>query len=106
MVKTESTSLPNRGNDRTLMQWRLPDRPTAPFCPSEVQGIVTVPPTGSPWRKLLAVVEPGLLVSVGYMDPGNWATDIEGGSKLGHSLLKVIFLSNLMAIERVPRQCF
>ncbi|XGV98808.1 MAG: Nramp family divalent metal transporter [Leptolyngbya sp. BL-A-14] len=80
------------------MQWQLPDRPTAPFCPSEVQGVVAVPETGSQWRKLLAFVGPGLLVSVGYMDPGNWATDIEGGSRFGYSLLAVVFLSNLMAI--------
>lgn len=80
------------------MQWKLPDRPTAPFCPSEVQGVVAVPETGSQWRKLLAFVGPGLLVSVGYMDPGNWATDIEGGSRFGYSLLTVVFLSNLMAI--------
>ncbi|MBC7969310.1 MAG: Nramp family divalent metal transporter [Verrucomicrobia bacterium] len=80
------------------MQWKLPDRPTAPFCPSEVQGAVVVPQTVSGWRKLLAFVGPGLLVSVGYMDPGNWATDIGGGSKFGYSLLAVVFLSNLMAI--------
>lgn len=80
------------------MQWNLPDRPTAPFCPSEVQGAVAVPQTGSSWRKFFAFVGPGLLVSVGYMDPGNWATDIEGGSRFGYSLLTVVFLSNLMAI--------
>ncbi len=80
------------------MQWKLPDRPTAPFCPSEVQGMVTVPKTGNRWRQLLAFIGPGLLISVGYMDPGNWATDIEGGAKFGYSLLTVVFLSNLMAI--------
>lgn len=80
------------------MQWHLPDRPTAPFCPTEVQGSVAVPPQGSNWRKFLAFVGPGLLVSVGYMDPGNWATDIEGGAKFGYSLLSIIFLSNLMAV--------
>lgn len=73
------------------MPWKLPNRPTAPFCPSAVQGVVTVPSTESHWRKLLAFVGPGLLVSVGYMDPGNWATDIEGGSRFGYSLLTVIF---------------
>ena len=50
------------------------------------------------WRRLLAFVGPGYLVSVGYMDPGNWATDLAGGSKFGYTLLSVILLSNLMAI--------
>jgi manganese transport protein len=81
-----------------VVSWKLPDRPTAPFCPGEVQGTVTVPSQGSGWRKFLAFVGPGLLVSVGYMDPGNWATDIEGGAKFGYSLLSVIFISNLIAI--------
>jgi manganese transport protein len=49
-------------------------------------------------RKLLAFAGPGYLVAVGYMDPGNWATDIAGGSKFGYSLLSVILLSNLMAM--------
>lgn len=81
-----------------MLQWRLPKIPTAPFCPSEVQASVAVPSTGSAWRKFLAFVGPGLLVSVGYMDPGNWATDIAGGSQFGYALLSVIFISNLMAI--------
>lgn len=50
------------------------------------------------WRKFMAFVGPGLLVSVGYMDPGNWATDLAGGSQFGYTLLSVILLSNLMAI--------
>src|ERR1700741_2103383 len=50
------------------------------------------------WRKLLAFMGPAYMVSVGYMDPGNWATDIAGGSQFGYSLLSVILLSNLMAI--------
>ena len=49
-------------------------------------------------RRLLAFLGPGYLVSVGYMDPGNWATDLAGGSKFGYTLLSVILLSNLMAI--------
>ncbi len=51
-----------------------------------------------PWRKLLAFVGPGFMVSVGYMDPGNWGTDLAGGSKYGYALLWVILASNLMAI--------
>lgn len=50
------------------------------------------------WRKLLAFMGPAYLVSVGYMDPGNWATDIAGGSKFGYSLLWVLLMSNLMAL--------
>jgi manganese transport protein len=50
------------------------------------------------WRKLLAFAGPGYLVAVGYMDPGNWATDLAGGARYGYTLLSVIMLSNLMAI--------
>src|SRR5689334_6020626 len=53
---------------------------------------------GSWWRKVLAFAGPGYLVDVGYMDPGNWATDLAGGSAFGYSLLWVVLLSNLMAI--------
>src|SRR5690349_1103701 len=66
---------------------------------AEVKATVAVPPMGGLWwRRLLAFVGPGYLVSVGYMDPGNWATDLAGGSKFGYTLLSVILLSNLMAI--------
>ncbi|MDP2331472.1 MAG: Nramp family divalent metal transporter [Reyranella sp.] len=64
----------------------------------EVYGSIAVPLGGPWWRKLLAFAGPGYLVSVGYMDPGNWATDLAGGSKFGYTLLSVILLSNLMAI--------
>jgi manganese transport protein len=64
----------------------------------EVHGSVPVPLTGGFWRKLLAFAGPGYLVAVGYMDPGNWATDLAGGSRFGYTLLSVIMLSNLMAI--------
>src|SRR5512146_445589 len=50
------------------------------------------------WRKLFAFLGPAYLVSVGYMDPGNWATDIAGGSKFGYALIWVLVLSNLMAL--------
>jgi manganese transport protein len=65
---------------------------------AEVNGTVAIPTSGLWWRRLLAFVGPGYLVSVGYMDPGNWATDLAGGSKFGYTLLSVILLSNLMAI--------
>jgi manganese transport protein len=64
----------------------------------EVHRTVQVPKELGFWRKLLAFSGPGYLVAVGYMDPGNWATDLAGGSKFGYSLLSVILLSNLMAI--------
>ena len=64
----------------------------------EVHGTIPVPKHFSFWRKLLAFSGPGYLVAVGYMDPGNWATDLAGGSKFGYTLLSVILISNLMAI--------
>ncbi|MFO1477090.1 MAG: Nramp family divalent metal transporter [Verrucomicrobiota bacterium] len=64
----------------------------------EVHGTVPVPRSLSFWRKLLAFSGPGYLVAVGYMDPGNWATDLQGGSQFGYTLLSVILVSNLMAI--------
>ncbi|MBR0720714.1 Nramp family divalent metal transporter [Bradyrhizobium manausense] len=65
---------------------------------AEVNATVAIPTAGVWWRRLLAFVGPGYMVSVGYMDPGNWATDLAGGSKFGYTLLSVILLSNLMAI--------
>jgi manganese transport protein len=59
---------------------------------------IEVPKTAVWWKRFLAFLGPGYLVSVGYMDPGNWATDIAGGSKFGYTLLSVILISNLMAI--------
>src|SRR5262245_50518358 len=65
---------------------------------AEVFGSIKTRPTGSFWRKLVAFLGPGYLVAVGYMDPGNWATSLAGGSKFGYALLTVALLSNLMAI--------
>ena len=65
---------------------------------SEVHRTIPVPKGLSFWRKMLAFSGPGYLVAVGYMDPGNWATDLAGGSRFGYTLLSVILLSNLMAI--------
>jgi manganese transport protein len=75
--------------------WR---QPSATVSLPEVHGSVPIPLTGGFWRKLLAFAGPGYLVAVGYMDPGNWATDLAGGSRYGYTLLSVIMLSNLMAI--------
>lgn len=76
----------------------LPKTATAPFCPSEVRGSVLVNAAQPLWRRLVKVAGPGLLVSVGYMDPGNWATDIEAGSKYGYSLLFIVLLSSITAM--------
>ncbi|MEY2833948.1 MAG: hypothetical protein RLZZ574_3207 [Cyanobacteriota bacterium] len=65
---------------------------------SEVHRSIKIPNDKGFWRKMLAYAGPGYLVSVGYMDPGNWATDIAGGAAFGYALLTVILLSNLMAI--------
>ena len=72
-------------------------KPIEPSLP-EVHSSVRI--SGSPiyWRRLLGFLGPGFLISVGYMDPGNWATDIAGGSQFGYTLLFVIMASNLIAI--------
>lgn len=64
----------------------------------EVHNSISIPKGGIWIRRFLAFVGPGYMVSVGYMDPGNWATDIAGGAKFGYTLLSIILLSNLMAI--------
>ena len=67
--------------------------------PSLAEAYRTIPVDGKTWfRKVLAFAGPGYLVAVGYMDPGNWATDLAGGSRFGYSLLFVVLLSNLMAV--------
>ena len=75
--------------------WR--SSPPSPSLP-EVHGSVAIPAGAGFWRKLMAFAGPGYLVAVGYMDPGNWATDIAGGARFGYTLLSVIMISNLMAI--------
>src|SRR5262245_39152940 len=75
--------------------WRsVPDAPSL----REVHGSIEVPQEAGFWRKLFAFAGPGYLVAVGYMDPGNWATDLAGGARYGYTLLSVILISNLMAI--------
>jgi manganese transport protein len=70
---------------------------TEPSLP-EVHASVRITSSPTFWRRLLGFVGPGFLISVGYMDPGNWATDIAGGSRFGYTLLFVIMLSNLLAV--------
>ncbi len=80
---------------RTRQGWRASaDAPSLP----EAFRTVPVYSGASVWRKLLAFAGPGYLVAVGYMDPGNWATDVGGGAKFGYTLLSVILLSNLIAM--------
>ena len=76
----------------------LPKTATAPFCPSEVQGSIRIDARASTWAKLKRFSGPGLLVAIGYMDPGNWATDIQAGSEFGYALLWVVALSSIAAI--------
>src|SRR5690348_4572654 len=64
----------------------------------EVHASVPIPDGAGFWRKMMAFAGPGYLVAVGYMDPGNWATDLAGGARYGYTLLSVIMISNLMAI--------
>ena len=71
--------------------------PGAPSLP-EVHRTISVPAGASFWRKALAFSGPGFLVAVGYMDPGNWATDIAGGSRFAYQLICILMMSNLMAI--------
>src|SRR5258708_7485936 len=75
--------------------WRLP---AGSASLAEVHRSIEVPRTYGFWRKMLAFSGPGFLVAVGYMDPGNWATDLAGGSAFGYRLVSIILLSNLMAI--------
>lgn len=64
----------------------------------EVHSSISVPEGAGFWKKMAAFTGPGLMVAVGYIDPGNWATDIEGGSRFGYTLLSVILISNLFAM--------
>jgi len=87
------SAVPRRSN------WRFTwlDDDAEPSLP-EVNSTVRVPQGGVWFRRLLAFMGPGYMVSVGYMDPGNWATDLAGGASFGYTLLFIIMLSNLMAI--------
>src|SRR4051812_26604956 len=74
----------------------LRDSTTPPL--ADVFRSIPVKATGSTWRRFLTFLGPGYLVAVGYMDPGNWATSLAGGSQFGYALLTVALLSNIMAI--------
>ena len=94
--KTPIESVPM--TDTTAAGWRADAAAGTQRSLPEVNSTIAVPFGGHWSRRLLAFLGPGYLVSVGYMDPGNWATDLAGGSKFGYTLLSVILLSNLMAI--------
>jgi manganese transport protein len=87
-------------SDSSRDLWSTPATRLGLALPSLPESHRTIPfSSGASWfRKILAFAGPGYLVAVGYMDPGNWATDIGGGSKFGYTLLSVILISNLMAM--------
>ena len=85
----------NNMTDQTELGWR---RKRSMPSLQEVFSSIPVPMNASFWRKMLAFAGPGLMVAVGYMDPGNWATDLAGGAKFGYTLISVILISNFMAI--------
>jgi manganese transport protein len=91
LVKADETSTPPTSDQG----WR---KPTGQVSLPEVHRSIVVPVTASFWRKLFAFSGPGFLIAVGYMDPGNWATDLAGGAQFGYTLLSVVMVSNLMAI--------
>lgn len=94
-MSTNAEALQEHNEGLPTAGWNRPvSAPTLP----EAFRTVRVPRTGSVWRKLLAFVGPGYLVAVGYMDPGNWATDISGGAVYNYALLSVILLANFTAI--------
>jgi manganese transport protein len=94
MVLPNSVSEPTPDTPEGEPGWRR-----ARLAPSLAEVYRSVEVNGTGWfRKLLAFAGPGYLVAVGYMDPGNWATDLAGGSRFGYTLLSVILLSNLMAV--------
>src|SRR6266487_1327513 len=88
MAQPEIATTPRGAWRRTGGQVSLP----------EVHRTILVPQTASFWRKLMAFSGPGFLVAVGYMDPGNWATDLAGGARFGYALLSVVMIANFMAI--------
>ena len=91
LPRPEPQVVPGAGDEGWRYQRRSPSLP-------ESFRSIKIPRTGPWWRKALAFAGPGYMVAVGYMDPGNWATDLAGGAQFGYALLSVILLSNLMAM--------
>ncbi|SFV33009.1 Nramp family divalent metal transporter [Hyphomicrobium facile] len=94
-ARTEVAAPPTETAEQARGSWR---KPISERSLSDVFRTVKVSGHASSWRRLAAFFGPGYLVAVGYMDPGNWATSIAGGSKFGYALLFVALLSNIMAI--------
>jgi len=94
-LKTNEPEPGRETSSEDLTAWK---RQVAQVSLPEVHRSIFVPGKVSVWRKMLAFAGPGFLVAVGYMDPGNWATDLSGGAQFGYTLLSVILISNLMAI--------
>src|SRR3989442_2085564 len=90
---------PSRILPEPATAWR---RPSGGISLAEVHRSIVVPTTASFWRKLFAFSGPGFLVAVGYMDPGNWATDLAGGAPFSYTVLGVVIVSNFMAILLQP----
>jgi manganese transport protein len=88
---------PAKDTDARQAEVRNSDNIQTPSLP-EAFATVHVPSDAPRWRKLFAFTGPGLLVAVGYMDPGNWATDLAGGARFGYLLISVILLSNFVAM--------
>src|ERR1051326_6538161 len=95
-AETQVAPLRSNGRGQTVEAgWR---RTAEQVSLPEVHRTVHVPSGASFWRKMLAFAGPGFLVAVGYMDPGNWATDLAGGAQFGYTLLSVVLLSNFIAV--------
>ena len=94
----DMAAIPPEKSEAQPTGWRVSRTDGTQRSLSEVYGSIPVPRGASWLRRLLAFSGPGYMVSVGYMDPGNWATDLAGGSQFGYTLLAVIMISNLMAI--------
>src|SRR5271166_3553515 len=90
-------SRPAKNRDARRADGHEADAIETPSLP-EVFSTIGVPVDAPRWRKLLAFVAPGLLVAVGYLAPGNWATDLAGGARFGDLLISVILISNFMAM--------
>ena len=92
MSATSTTASTERAN--------LAEQRTGPSTPSLPESFrsISIPRGVGAVRKFLAFAGPGFLIAVGYMDPGNWATDIAGGARYGYTLLSVVLLANVMAI--------
>ena len=92
-MRKDEEQIPLTSSDLTAWRRQLGD-----VSLPEVHRSIIVPSNAPFWRKMFAFAGPGFLVAVGYMDPGNWATDLSGGAQFGYTLLCVILISNLMAI--------